>query len=293
MSAKRVATTVVAVILTGTLVPAAALAKGGGGQQTSVIYSSLVASPLPGNLPSVGAEAYAFNEFGNGVAFSSSKNRSLSNVVATMSSWGCQSGTWYSDNCVTTPGATFSVLITFNVYDASTDGVHPGALIATATQTFAIPYRPSASPKCGSSGKWYDNSLKTCFNGYAVNVTFTFSGQTLPGSVVFGIAYNTTHFGYNPIGESAACYTSSGGCGYDSLNIALSQDPTNVIVGSDTNPGTVWQNSPYGSEYCDGGTAGTDFFRLDSPNTPSCWGVNFPYNDPPYYVPAVQIKAAG
>jgi hypothetical protein len=39
--------------------------------------------------------------------------------------------------------------------------------------------------------------------------------------VVFRIAYNTTHFGYAPIGESASCYGTSGGCGFDSLNVAL------------------------------------------------------------------------
>lgn len=42
--------------------PAIAGAGSGGGERA--IYDSLV-SPLPGNLPSVGAEAYAFNELGN------------------------------------------------------------------------------------------------------------------------------------------------------------------------------------------------------------------------------------
>jgi hypothetical protein len=60
----------------------AAVAGGGG---TSVIYSSLVSSPLHGNMPSVGAEAYAFNEFGNQVTFAGT-NRQLTNVVVTMSS---------------------------------------------------------------------------------------------------------------------------------------------------------------------------------------------------------------
>ena len=295
MSSKKLATLVVAVVLIGAVVPASVVAKGGGGQQTSVIYSSLVASPLHGNMPSVGGEAYAFNEFGNAVTFSTSKNRSLGNVVVTMSSWGCQTGSWFAGNCLTTPGATFSVPITFNVYGASPDGVVPGALITTATQTFVISYRPSASPKCTGpdAGKWYDNSLKTCFNGLATNITFGFSGPTLPDSVVYGIAYNTTHYGYAPIGESAPCYTSAGGCGYDSLNIALSEDPTNISAGSDTNSGKVWQNSPYGSLYCDGGSAGTGFFRLDSPNTASCWGVESPYAAVPFYIPAVQFKAAG
>ncbi len=78
------------------------------GPGASVIYNSAVASPLPGNLPSVGAEAYAFNEFGNEVRFSGT-NRALTNVIVEMSSWGCVTGHWYSGNCSTPPGATFMV----------------------------------------------------------------------------------------------------------------------------------------------------------------------------------------
>ena len=203
---------------------------------TSVIYSSLVSSPLHGNMPSLGAEAYAFNEIGNDVTFSTtSKNRSLGNVVVTMSSWGCQSGHWYSGDCLTTPGATFPAPITFNVYDA--DGT---TVLASSTKTFAIPYRPSASAKCtgDNAGKWYDNALKTCFNGFATNITFAFSGPVLPNSVVFGIAYNTTHYGHTPIGEGASCFTSPSGCGYDSLNVALSTE-ADVSAGSETTPGTL------------------------------------------------------
>ncbi len=79
-----------------------------------------------------------------------------------------------------------------------------------------------------------------------MDITFQLSGVTVPDEAVYGISYNTSHNGYQPFGQSTACYASSGGCGYDSLNIALSQDPTNVTVGSDPNPGTVWQYSDKG-----------------------------------------------
>ncbi|HEY5275580.1 MAG TPA: hypothetical protein VIK38_03430 [Coriobacteriia bacterium] len=268
-----------------------------GGLRTSVIYSSLVSSPLHGDIPSVGAEAYAVNEFGNAVTFSASKNRSLSSVVVTMSSWGCQSGNWTSGDCLTTNGATFSVPITFNLYAA--DGV---TKIAWATQTFAIPYRPSASPTCAVDypGEWYDNALNACFNEVATNITFdtfTYAGDVavaLPDNVVFGITYNTSGHGYSPFGYANACNATEAGCPYDSLNIALSQDPTDVSVGTDTFVGTVWQNTSYGYNYCDGGAAGTGFFRLDSPGVASCWGAgDGAPTTSPFYVPAVQINAAG
>jgi hypothetical protein len=259
-----------------------AAAASADGMKTSTVYSSLVARS--GNLPSVGAEAYAFNEFGNEVTLATGTNRQLTNAVVTLSSWGCVTGHWNTGDCNTPAGSTFSVPITLNIYNPPTTvPAVPGSLITSVTQTFAIPYRPSANSQC-TGGRWYDSSLKTCFNGLAVNVTFSLANVTVPDSLVFGIVYNTTHYGPAPIGQTASCFTnlSGGGCGYDSLNIALSNETNNVSVGSDPNPGMVWQNSPYASQYCVGGF-GYGFFRLDTPGSP-CWAP---------YIPAVQFKAGG
>jgi hypothetical protein len=285
---KRVALAAATLLMLGALSTTPALAAGGGGSTgTRVIYSSLAGQPLPGNLLSEGAEAYAFDEFGNEITFAKGP-RDLSNVVITMSSWACASGNWYSDNCSTPPGATFAEPITLNIYRASQDGVTPGSLIASVTQTFNIPYRPSASPTCdarGDTGEWYQQKTRTCYHGLATNITFDFGAMnvTLPDTVVYGISYNTEHYGYAPSGPTACdspAYSNTADCPYDSLNIALSTG-SNVTVGIDPVPGTVWQNSPYGSLYCDSGSAGTGFFRLDSPGSP-CWAP---------YVPAVQFKA--
>jgi hypothetical protein len=259
---------------------------------TSVIYSSLVASPLPGNLPSEGPEAYAFNEFGNEVSFATGTNRQLTNVVLEMSSWGCVNGHWFSSDCVTPAGSTFQEPITLNIYNppSSLRPNVPGTLIKSVTQTFSIPYRPSTSAKC-TNGRWWDSSAKTCYNGLATNVTFNLGGVLVPNTVVYGVVYNTSDIGPAPYGSGAACVSSSGGCGYDSLNIAFSVDPNNVIVGTDSHRGTVWQNAPYGGQYCDGGTGGLGTFRLDSPGGASCWGIGTNPADPPYYVPAIQFKA--
>jgi hypothetical protein len=254
------------------------------------LYNSAMAPASVGNLPSVGPEAYAFSEFGNQVTLTDTH---IGKVTVMLSTWGCQTGHWNTGNCSTAPGTKFPATITFNIYNAPTDGVHPGSLIASLTKPFNIPYRPSANyTHCNgaNAGKWWDGPMATCFNGKAVDITFGFGRLNLPSTnVVFGIAYNTTHYGYNPIGESAPCFNSAGGCGYDSLNIALSQDPTNLTAGSDPNFGTVFQNSSIGGEYCDGGAAGTGSFRLDSPASPSCWGAGNDPTLPPYYIPAVLL----
>src|ERR1700730_18850623 len=70
---------------------------------SNVIYDSTV-TPRPGNLPSVGAEAYSFTEFGDGVSFAAG-SRQLQRVTVTLSSWGCQEGHWCSSDCGTSAGA--------------------------------------------------------------------------------------------------------------------------------------------------------------------------------------------
>src|SRR4029077_6841729 len=69
----------------------------------TVIYKSTV-TPLPANLPSVGPEAYSFNEFGDEITFAATP-RNVKKVIVTLSSWGCQTGHWNTADCSTTPGA--------------------------------------------------------------------------------------------------------------------------------------------------------------------------------------------
>src|ERR1700694_5907983 len=101
--------------------------EGGGG----VIYDSTV-SPLPGNLPSEGPEAYAFTQFGDEGTFAGNA-RMLQRVTLTLSSWGCEGGHWYSGDCVTSPGARFAIPIAFNIYNPPASGYGTGTLIATRT----------------------------------------------------------------------------------------------------------------------------------------------------------------
>ena len=120
---------------------------------SSVNYNN-IPKPLPGNLASEAFEAQTVSEFGGQVSFAGTL---LKHPVVTviMSSWGCQAGHWYSGDCITASGATFSLPITLNIYTVNVDN-SPGTKIATVTKTFNIPYRPSASTTCTGSdaGKW-------------------------------------------------------------------------------------------------------------------------------------------
>lgn len=255
-----------------------------------VIYNSVIA-PLPGNLPSQPFEAQQVSEFGNAVVFSSTKTQDLTKVVVTMSSWGCQSGSWSTNTCLTSEDASFTLPITLNIYNPSVDGINPGKKLTSTTKKFEIKFRPSASPLCtgDNAGKWYNKSSKSCFNGLSQNITFEVKNTKVTGSAIFGIAYNTSHYGYAPVGESAACFKTSAGCGYDSLNVALSEDPTNVTAGKSVDAGKLWIATAYPSFYADNGAAGLGTFRLDSPKTAAWWGVNYPYTSAPWYVPSIKV----
>ena len=255
------------------LVSAVVTATASGAGSELVVYSSIV-SPAPGNLPSAGAQASGFRELGDEVTFNQPV-AALSSVTVQMSSWTCQQGIFYNNDCLTSPGATFAWPITLHIYAAGPNGT-AGPLLQSRTQTFSVPYRPSTSPLCANGG-WHSST--GCVNGFLAPITFDLSGQRipLPRTVIYGISYNTTSYGPNPIGTGASCLATEAGCPYDGLNIGFS---SSVTTGSKPYPGTVVQNSPLGYEYCDGGAAGVGVMRVDSV-TSACWTG---------YVPAVQFR---
>jgi hypothetical protein len=254
------------------------------------VYDSTIA-PIPGSLPSYGAEAYAFNEIGNEVTLASPA-APLSNVVVTMESWTCGNYLTGSTPCITTPGTSYPQSITLYLYQAATAGI-PGALIASDTETFNIPFRPSSAPSsagCADSTEWLDNAATAaaygvtadnlCHHGLANNITFNFSSQgvVLPSTVVYGISYNTDHYGPQP--------TKGSSNPADSLNVAFTTASANVSVGSDTVPGDIFINDGYatnGNIFC--GTITADTFMAANDD---CSGVSG--TPPTYDIPAVQFN---
>lgn len=190
----------------------------------TTLYNSTI-SPLPSSQVSQPFSGPQVAEFGNEINLARSSKR-LGTVTVTMDSWACESGSWGNSDCVTTPGTSYSVPITFTIYNPGPVTGTAGTVIATKTQTFNIPFRPSASSKC-SNGEWLDAS-DTCHNGLATNITFDFSSPkvVLPGTIVYGISYTTDNNGVDG--------------NVDSLNVALSSSGTNVTAGSDTFPGFVF-----------------------------------------------------
>lgn len=243
-----------------------------GTASAATVYNN-IPSPLGGNYPSQAFEATQTAEFG-GLVELASGSRTNPVVTVTMSSWGCQSRDSLGA-CVTTPGAVFSVPITLNIYAVNADN-SVGALLATDTQTFKIPYRPSDDatncPKDADGTRWFDGT--SCYHGLANKISWDLGGRTLtlPDKVIVSVMYNSSHYGYQPIGEGAPCYSKSGGCGYDSLNVAVV--PNSPFVGNDPLPDSAYVSSTWSGAYCSGSALG--IFRLDA----GCWTG---------YRPAIQV----
>jgi hypothetical protein len=229
---------------------------------TTTVYNS-IPSPSAGNYPSQAFEATSTSEFGGQVQLTAAATNPT--VTIQLSSWGCQTGHWYSNDCTTTSGSTFSEPITLNVYSVGAAGA-VGSLVTTQTQTFNIPYRPSADPvHCtgAQAGEWYSVADNTCYNGLATPVLFNLTG-TIPQNAIITVAYNTSDYGAVPYGDNTVCHATSAGCGYDSLNVALTGTAT---VGTQPAPDDAYLNSTWTGAYCDNGAGGTGSLRLDS----GCW----------------------
>jgi hypothetical protein len=223
--------------------------------------------------PAIGFEATSTSEFGDQVGLAGTA-RGLVSLKVLFTSYGCESGHWYDAACATTPGDTFIHPITANIYDPTVSLTVP---LATVTTTQTLPYRPSADPSCplipggGVAGAAWFNPLApgggACQNSIGKVLTFNFpSGTTLPNTVVWTVAFNTSDYGSSPIGLQP-CSSSSGGCPYDSLNVGDKSYSGAPYVGTDTDPSEAFLNSSYGGSYCDLGVGGTGTLRSDSP----CW----------------------
>lgn len=207
----------------------------------ATIYDS-IPSPLPGNVPSLGFQANQTAEFGDLIQFDGG-GRLLSQVTIVMSDWALAS------DYPSYPGAggpSWSHPLTLNLYNVDHGGPNPapGSLIATRTQTAAIPWRPPADPTCPNQTD-FRAADGICYAGLAFTVAFDFTGVMVPDQIIYGVAFNTETWGANPIGTPGP---------FVSLNFGLAQVPP--TVGSNPLPDTAYWNTQ-ASNYtapCPGGT---------------------------------------
>jgi hypothetical protein len=234
---------VLAVAVSGIVIAAIGpIASSGANENGSqVLYSSLVSPYSAQNPPnewwSLSFGGTQATQFGDKVNLASSSR--LGSATVMLDSQACQTGTGLT--CVTTKGATFPVSIMFTIYRPGATGGTVGAVLATQTKTFNVPYRPSANPTACAAGtnsifagppgtndgtQWLDPATGTCYYGVVYPATFRFEGsRELPTTVVYGVSYDAT----SSVPAS-------------SLNVLMSTESASgaVTVGSDTDPGNLF-----------------------------------------------------
>ncbi len=207
---------------------------------------------------SLGFQATSTSAVGDYVQLGSGPRR-LDAVDVMMVSWACGAGSAMALSCTTTPGSTFEHSLTLDVYAAGGTDVAPtvGALLASSTADFDIPFRPSATPDCPSAGQWRNPSTNTCHFGFAHRVTFDdLPPVALPNKVIWTISYDTQSYGAHPIGSDGP---------FNSLNVALSSVVGAPFAGADLSPQGRFLASSWTGAYCAGATANpTSELRFDT-----------------------------
>ncbi|MFI5197804.1 MAG: hypothetical protein ACHQJD_04235, partial [Thermoanaerobaculia bacterium] len=154
--------------------------------------------------------------------------------------------------------------ITLNIYSDSAHARAHNPDIGTFTQDFLIPWRPAADLACGG-GQWLGGDGH-CYSGFAFTIEFLLGGTVLPDTFIYGIAYNTNTWGYNPIGAPGP---------YESLNVGLNSVPPQVTIGIDNDTDDVYWNTQTASDYADHGSDGVGVFRRDTGWTPYVPAIKF------------------
>jgi len=202
-----------------------------GSLRADVIYDSLPPIPpgtngQPGNVVSEPYFVNQFNQWGDYIRFVPG-NWLLNSATVTMSAFapmpnGANPAGWSDPR----------LGLTLTLYNVDHSGPNPGvgSVITSSTINPTIP--------------WHGNNG---FQGTAFNVNFPLNNVNVPSNeVIFGISYNSSLFGPNPIGVSGP---------WDMLNVAFGRVPPPPLVGTNVEEG-VFVNA----------AAPSQFFTYTDPN---------------------------
>lgn len=204
-----------------------------------VIYDSSPSATAQ-DIPAFSYVGTSSTQFGDQIQFAGTP-RDLTTVTAFLSNQA------FETLIGETPGTTagFDATITENLYNVGAGGA-VGSLIASRTVTDFLPWRAEPSPNC--TGQFFGDYQVggVCYAGQTTPVAFDFTGVTVPDSIIYGLALDT----------------SKGGA-LAALSFGLTTSPPSV--GSNPAPGSLYLDSTDPSIYHNSGTTGV--FRLD----PSGW----------------------
>ena len=217
--------------------------------------------PLPPNAASVGHEAAATSELGDLVRLSGAAHF-IDSVTVTMSSWAIR-----SDYPVSSPlGFTHPVTLKLYAVDRTGPAPKAGPVVAVLTHGFLIPWRPEPAAASTSPLRPWLARDGNYYTGLAFNLTFDLGalGLTLPDEVIFGVSFNTEHYGSAPVGVPGP---------YNQLGVVVAHVPP--APGTDVEPDAIFWQTADATSYADGGLAGVNRFRSDTGWTPYKPAIRF------------------
>jgi hypothetical protein len=179
---------------------------------TSDIIYDTIPDPLPPNMVSIGFQANHVAEIGKRISFDEG-GRLLDRVEVTLLSYACEEGSIVTGDCTSTEGASYEQEMILTLYKVGPDGA-VGDIVARVVQPMVVPFRPSADDDCSGQGWMYDYEGRRCTYAYTFNVAFDLTGMpdSMPDEIIYGVAYNTSMHGYEPIGEAGP---------YDHLHVGV------------------------------------------------------------------------
>ena len=130
-------------------------------------------------------------------------NRELKTITAEVDSFKCEIGVYYLESCRSKAGRKYQFELAVKVYRLTgTD--ERGALLAEATGTFKIPYRPTTNVACPKTGEGKGFGSNCDVGGFLSSVKFRgFSEVELPNEAIIELVSPSAN-GYVNLGQEEA-----------------------------------------------------------------------------------------
>ncbi len=140
----------------------------------TVVYSNLNTVPATvnghPNEDTYSAAPFEF-PFGGMVEFTH-RPGTIKSLTAQVDSFTCEHGVYNLENCYTAHSSRkFSYELTASIYEVAA-GEEPGAVVASSTATFKIPYRPTTNVSCPATPEGKGFGVNCDVGGYLATVTF-------------------------------------------------------------------------------------------------------------------------
>ena len=161
---------------------------------TEVVYSNFNTVPAMVNghpNQDTYSEDFEFFPFGGMVEVPRTRDSVLKSIATQVDSFACEHGVYSLENCYTLhESKKFHFSLTASVYKVSVGNEPEGAALATDTETFRIPYRPTTNVSCPATPEGKGFGANCDVGGFLATVKFKkFSAEVvLPAKFIIEIS---------------------------------------------------------------------------------------------------------